>query len=169
MAWDSRAIANEFLALAAESGRGLTPMQLVKLVYIAHGYSLFERSAPLINEPVEAWQYGPVVPKVYHAFKAYGRQPVERPAMQYNFEEDVMEPISMDDGARNADVESARAVIKKVWAKYGAKSGLALSNLTHKPNTPWYEVTNGGVSVGAYKEIPDDVIERHYRNLIALS
>jgi uncharacterized phage-associated protein len=38
MATNARAVANEFIRLAAEDGRTLTPLQIIKLVYIAHGW-----------------------------------------------------------------------------------------------------------------------------------
>src|SRR5437870_2146380 len=37
---DSRTVANHFLRLAREKGDFLTPMQVLKLVYIAHGWML---------------------------------------------------------------------------------------------------------------------------------
>ena len=43
-----------------------TPMHVLKLVYLCHGWCLGFTGEALINEPVEAWTYGPVVPTVYH-------------------------------------------------------------------------------------------------------
>jgi uncharacterized phage-associated protein len=63
--YDPKAIANYFIARAAADGKRLTPLQLIKLVYIAHGWYLGLTGEPLINEPPEAWQYGPVIPSLY--------------------------------------------------------------------------------------------------------
>ena len=49
-----------------------TPMQLLKLVYIAHGWTLGICATPLITEQVEAWKYGPVIPDLYQHVKKYG-------------------------------------------------------------------------------------------------
>ena len=62
---DSNKIANEFLRLAKESGQSLTPMQLLKLVFIAHGWMLGLYGEPLISDDVQAWKYGPVIPDLY--------------------------------------------------------------------------------------------------------
>ena len=43
-----------------------TPMHVIKLVYLAHGWMLGFTSRALINEAVEAWTYGPVVPSTYY-------------------------------------------------------------------------------------------------------
>ncbi|HHW4679552.1 MAG TPA: Panacea domain-containing protein [Xylella sp.] len=65
-------IANYFLCRASQQGRALTPIQIIKLVYIAHGWHLGFRKEPLINEPVEAWRHGPVIRSLYGKVKKYG-------------------------------------------------------------------------------------------------
>ncbi|WP_184090282.1 type II toxin-antitoxin system antitoxin SocA domain-containing protein [Sphingomonas xinjiangensis] len=47
-------------------------MQLLRLVYIAHGWSLGLLNEPLVNEEPEAWQHKPVFPAVYRAFRKFG-------------------------------------------------------------------------------------------------
>ena len=68
-------VADYFIANA----RGpLTPLQVIKMVYIAHGYSLAILGEPLVEEAVEAWRYGPVLPSVYYAAKRYGGDGITR-------------------------------------------------------------------------------------------
>ena len=56
-------IAVEFLELAKNQThyKEITTMQLLKLVYIAHGWMLGLYDKPLISDEVEAWQYGPFI------------------------------------------------------------------------------------------------------------
>jgi uncharacterized phage-associated protein len=61
MPYPAAAIANEFIKVAKRNGVLLTPMKLQKLVYFAHGWYLALLGKPLINEPVEAWKFGPVI------------------------------------------------------------------------------------------------------------
>jgi len=70
----SMAVANWFI----DHVRNLTPLKLQKLIYYAHGWHLALRDQPLIDELIEAWEYGPVVPNVYHEFKEFGNQPITR-------------------------------------------------------------------------------------------
>jgi uncharacterized phage-associated protein len=66
MAVRARVVANEFIRLARADERYFTPLQLIKLVYIAHVFQ-----SPLITDRVEAWKYGPVIPDLHHAMKGY--------------------------------------------------------------------------------------------------
>ena len=70
-------VAKRFIDIAEkDNGNTLTPMQLLKLVYIAHGTMLGKYSMPLINDKVEAWKYGPVIKPLYDAIKTYRNEPV---------------------------------------------------------------------------------------------
>ncbi len=143
---DSRVVANRFLGLAKEANDSLTPMQLLKLVYIAHGWMLGLYGRPLIRDQVEAWQYGPVIPRLYNAVRQFRSQP-------------VVGPISSRDEKIEAHEDS---IIKQVYEIYGNLSGPALSRLTHAPKTPWdltYKPNEFGI------EISNDVIEDHYQRL----
>lgn len=140
-------IADEILKIAKRLGKSLTPLQLMKLVYIAHGWSLALRGADLFPERVEAWKYGPVVPDLYQATKHFGRNSIP-------LDQVTSEPSRVD-----ADT---LAFLEDVFAKYGHLSGYQLSQLTHKPGTPWQQVYQDGV-FGI--DIPDDLIRCHYQEL----
>jgi uncharacterized phage-associated protein len=96
--------------------------------------------------PIEAWRYGPVVPAVYHAYKRFGGR----------FISDQPKDAPSDFS------EAERYVMQQVWNSYGKYTGLQLSELTHKPGTPW-DVTRRTSGLGAI--IPDDLIEDFYRRL----
>jgi len=139
-------VADYMLYLANEDQRSLTPMQLQKLVYIAHGWFLGLHGRPLVNEDVEAWQYGPVIPSLYHDFKKYGSRVIEYC------------PADKPDGF---DTDEER-VMREVWKGYGSRTGISLSALTHEPGTPWAETVE---RLGQGAVISNDLIEDHYRRL----
>jgi len=148
--YDARSVANEFLKVAASNGRVLTNMQLQKLVYIAHGYSLAILDKPLIRQRVEAWRYGPVIEVLYHAFRQYGSSVVKRPVNIIPEEE-----LSETDHALVSSVESA----------YSQFSGPQLSTMTHREGTPWREVYDPGASFHN-DTISDPLIKKHYVALL---
>jgi len=77
------AIANYFIELAKNDANLVSPMKLQKLVYFALGWCLALADKPLINEKVEAWQYGPVVGSLYREFKKYGNEGITSPAVEF--------------------------------------------------------------------------------------
>lgn len=144
---DARVVANRFLDLAREQGKQLTPMQLLKLVYIAHGWTLGLTGRPLIAQPVEAWQYGPVVRDLYNGVRAFGRNPVATPVWAPPGE-------ALDASEDN--------MVQQVFNLYGNMGGIALSNITHMPETPWAKTYRHG-SFGTV--IPNELIAAHYQRL----
>lgn len=124
-----------------------TPMHVLKLSYLAHGWLLGWENRALINEPVEAWTYGPVVPSLYHRYKSFGAGSikVEMTDRSASFDEDQLETVNF------------------VINSYSDFSALELSQITHEEGTPWHTVkeTSG---LGAI--IPNDLIARYYHDLI---
>lgn len=136
---DSRAIANWFVERAAQDrGRAFTPMQLQKLVYVAHGWNLALNNAPLIQDRVEAWDYGPVIPDLYLALKKWGAGVVSDPIIQI---QSKFSPVIHN----TALMPSEEEVLEQVYQSYGGMSGAMLSNLTHADNTPWKRTYVPGV------------------------
>jgi uncharacterized phage-associated protein len=74
----STTVANRLFQLAGRAGYRLTPMQLVKLVFLCHGWMLGLYGKPLVRDRIEAWKYGPVIPKLYNAVKQYRGGPISQ-------------------------------------------------------------------------------------------
>ena len=140
-------IADALLKIAKRQGKGLTPMQLVKLTYIAHGFALAVLDRDLFDDKIEAWKYGPVIPNLYHATKKFGRNPIG---------------FSMIDDAEIDLPDDVCDFLEEVFNKYGSLSGIQLSDLTHRIGSPWHQVYQGD---RRGLEIPDDLIKEHYRKL----
>src|SRR5689334_8097647 len=76
IAFDPRSICNLILDFADRHRRPITNLALQKLLYFAHGLHLTERGAPLVTGWFEAWQYGPVHPTAYQAFRSARAEPI---------------------------------------------------------------------------------------------
>src|SRR5690606_35378781 len=107
-----------------EKKPGLTLMTIQKLVYIAHGIHLALRDRPLINEVVQAWRYGPVIPSLYHSLKHNGPNPISYIYTPYDG------PISSD----------ADALLDFIIRSYGDMPASKLMAITHMPGSPWSQV-----------------------------
>ncbi len=67
------------LKKASSINRGLTPLQINKLVYICHGWTLGILKKTLIEnrtDQIQTWKYGPVVTEAYERLKRWGAQEV---------------------------------------------------------------------------------------------
>ncbi|RXK86250.1 Panacea domain-containing protein [Filimonas effusa] len=147
------AIANFFVNKSFETGKELTPMKLVKLTYIAHGWHLGLTGKPLLSEPVEAWKYGPVVVSVYREFKKFGNGQIKTFA-EAPFTDNIPMPSDND----------MYPFLNKIWDVYSKYDGLQLSALTHQKGTPWDTTWNemGGCNREGVI-IPNDLIQKHYK------
>jgi uncharacterized phage-associated protein len=159
MAYSSLAVANEFIRRAISVQRPVTQMQLQKFVYFAHGWNLAVNSAPLVEDQAEAWQFGPVYRKLYNALRKYGRSPVTE-AIKWG--DDT--PFPFDDAGEAVAALSAQEieVVEQIWQVYGPYQAFQLSALTHEPNSPWAKVFDDGKN----KPIPDEEIEKYFRNFL---
>lgn len=158
---DVSAIANEFLNRARQRGVSLTNMQLQKLPYIAHGWSLATLGEPLIIQQPQTWAYGPVYPGLYDNLKRYGAGPVDALIRENNtspFEDERGEVASVNLS------ELERDLIDAVWEEYGSFTGIKLSRITHQPGTPWTATMQQN---GPYSDISNDCIRQHYEGLLA--
>ena len=117
-------VAREFWNLGKADGKTLTQLQLMKMAYIAHGYSLAYFDRPLVSETVEAWFYGPVFPSLYEETKQFG---TSRP----------VDAITAEHAGVELD-QHQKILIREIYRVYCGYSGVELSDMTHQPDTPWF-------------------------------
>src|SRR4051794_433268 len=140
-AHDPRAIANKILDICEAKGIRVTLMQLIKLVYLADGWSLALWDEPLSKHSPQAWQYGPVYPTVYKAFKKFGSAAITEHAADGATGVEIAEPFSPDE----------LALLKQVVNSYGRLHAFRLSEIMHRAGTPWTTTVSES---GHYAEIP---------------
>ncbi len=150
------AVANYFVSRSFEEGNLLDLMKVVKLTYLSHGWHLALKNEPLLNEAVQAWQYGPVVSSVYRAFKSYRDSCIT-----------AMAQGSLSSTPYPTD-EGVVQFLSSVWDAYKGFTGLQLSTLTHQEGTAWHETWHqDGAKHSRGMVIPNERIMRHFRELAA--
>ncbi|KTT76373.1 Panacea domain-containing protein [Sphingomonas endophytica] len=152
-AHDPRAIANRILELRDAGEKPLTVMQLIKLVYVADGWATTLIGRPLSKTEPQAWQYGPVYPDLYRAFKRFGPNPVTAPATIPGTDVAFKESFAPEE----------ERVLAAILDTYGKLSAFQLSDLTHQPGTPWSKAYQNG----AYSPIALHDIKAHFDELKA--
>lgn len=79
----------------------LSNLSLQKLVYLAQMMHLGETGRPMFPEDFQAWDYGPVVPALYHDLKMFGATPVAR----YSRLRVIDDPLPVEDSIIDQMVE----------------------------------------------------------------
>ena len=151
------AVANWFLEKSWEepSQPPCDPMKLNKLVFYAHGWYLGNQKGELFPEDVEAWPHGPVVRNIYIAFKEFGRDSISTlgKGLELGADGSPSFVTSKHDGTLNSFFE-------EIWNVYGDKTGIQLSNMTHREGEPWTIVAKTyKYDLTEKPTIPSEIIE----------
>jgi uncharacterized phage-associated protein len=162
MAYTAKQVANEFIQLAQDDGKQLTPMQVQKLVYFAYGWYLAITGERLLNERVQAWQWGPVIPSLYGEFKLYGSGPITEKAADFYSSGTTVGFIFPRIASDDPKDTLALQVIAKVWSIYGKFSAIELSSMTHAANSPWSKYYDKNVRG---TDIPDEAIRSYFQHI----
>lgn len=143
----ARQAADYFLALVDdETGDSLSNLKLQKMVYYAQGFHLALTGVPLFDDPIEAWEHGPVVPSLYQRFKQYGSGPIPQPE----------NGIDVD-----SYPEEVRDLLDEVFQVYGQYSAWKLRNMTHA-EPPWIDAHN----ISPSTVISHESMKSYFQNLV---
>lgn len=137
-------VANFFVDLSGKSDdNDLTKMKLIKLVYFAQALHLAKNKTPLFDEEIQAWDYGPVIPSVFHEFSTYQREIIDKTTDSYDSSCFTSEDIDF-----LIDIEM----------NYGKFSAIELSRQSHVKGGPWERVYRKGLNA----VIPKDMMAEYY-------
>lgn len=155
MSYPATIVANYFLVKAKNESRALTALQLVKLVYIAHGWYLGYMDKPLINGNIAAAEYGPNIEMLYKRVRKYGKNGVNELLTSIS----ILTWHKLD--------TNARELLDSVWSAYSTFSGLQLSTMCHGKDSPWhaarYDIKQ---KYPRYPIVPNDLIRDYYKKKI---
>jgi len=139
----AKSVANFFI----EKG-DYSQLHIQKLVYFAYGwYMAATKGGRLFREPIEAWDYGPVIPDVYHCLKETGSSM-------------ITEPIEGVAPVTDADTIG---LLDAVNERYGDVGAFDMVTLTHVGDTPWTRARQRGRGA----KIRDSDIQEHFELLAA--
>ncbi len=156
--YDPRSVANLMLDEAERNGIRVSHISLQKLLYFAHGLYLNATKSPLVTGYFEAWEYGPVHPAVYQAFKSAGGDPITFRVKG----RDIMTG-QVRDIAEPSDTR-VRQHVQQVLLSYGRLSSGRLVEISHARRSPWdFIVDKSRTTVAFGLRIPDDVILERFK------
>ena len=135
----AKEIASYFIAKANAQGsesaelsgnNDLTNLKLQKILYFAQVEHLQEKGAPLFDDEIQAWQYGPVVKEVYDWLKGCGAYVITE------FDVELADTSKIS--------EETKSFLNKIWDKYSRYSAWGLVEKTHKEGSAWDLVYDDG-------------------------
>jgi uncharacterized phage-associated protein len=139
-------VARFFLSLVDEdAGDLMTNLKLQKLVYYAQGFHLAMYGRPLFPERICPWEYGPVVPVLYHKLKGRGAAPISL--------------NDLDSCPHERLDNDVKKLLQEVNSVYGQFSAVRLMQMTHH-EPPWKETPVGSV-------ISHDLMKRYFRTRLS--
>ena len=140
-------IANMYIRLANDiQDDSIDNLKINKLLYYAQGWNLAKFGNPLFEESIQAWDYGPVIPEVYHTFKCCGKSPIKEP--QDLFDESRLSTEELE-------------LLVSVYTAYGRYTGWALKEMTHEKGSPWDRVYQKGKN----NVIDNSIIKKYFEGL----
>lgn len=158
------AVANFFLDLYNQEKDDdvppIDPLKLQKLLYYAHAWHLALKDAPLFDEDIEAWPWGPVVRDIYIQFKDYKRDPITRHAVHLDADSmSLKEPPPPPD--------ETKEFLRLVWEAHKKYNGIQLSNSTHAKGEPWEIVKSRVGRLDSKPTIPNDLIQKIFKGKLS--
>jgi uncharacterized phage-associated protein len=157
-AYDPRAVGNLMLDIAERDGIDVSNLALQKLLYFAHARFLVEMGQPLVTGYFEAWQFGPVHPTAYRAYKAAGDRHISFRATKQDALTGAPSPL-VNPGDR-AVVNLAKWVI----SSYGRLTPGRLVEISHAKGAPWdFVVGQARTAMTFGLRISDDLIIERFK------
>lgn len=145
-------IASKFIDLGIQKGYPVNPMKLQKMVYFAHGLNLAKNNKPLINDEVQAWDYGPVIPNIYHTLKEFGNADILKNPIRVG--------INIGNTFKSQDVldDESESIIQLAFEITKNMSAIQLSNWSHADGSAWQKTFDGSHN----KTIKNDDIKDYF-------
>lgn len=129
--YNALTVARYIVDYCNEHGEGISNLKLQKILYFIQADFLVSQHKPCFFDTIEAWDFGPVVPSVYHQYKKYGSAII--PSHSADLSNILYEKISSKDKVR------INAIIQ-VTKKYSAAN---LVKITHS-QAPWQRAYSRG-------------------------
>lgn len=139
-----------------EHDYGISNLKLQKVLYFIQAYFLTNKKdhSPCFYERIEAWDFGPVVPKAYHEYKQYGSGDIPTVESYILLDTDDIWKIKRV-GFKDIIKEGDKQLIDKVIDKFSDYSATDLVSLTHR-QSPWIDAyvpyQNNEITINAIRE-----------------
>lgn len=143
-----------------EHDYGISNLKLQKILYFIQAYFLIAKKdhTPCFGERIEAWDFGPVVPKAYHEYKQYGSCDIPTKETYILFNKKNIWESERVEFDESVIADRDKKLIAKVIDKFSDYSATDLVALTHN-QSPWIDAydpcQNNEITIGAIRKYFD--------------
>lgn len=137
----------------------ITNLKLQKILYFIQADFLVSTSQKCFNDRIEAWDFGPVVPKAYRAYKQFGNSYI--PKVTYYVEKNDSDFWSskVKQYTDTVITEPDKKRIDEIVDALSGYSATELVKITHQQK-PWINAFSSQNN----KEITTGAIEEYFKN-----
>ena len=134
----------------------ISNLRLQKLLYFIQVEFLMENEThtPCFYNEIKAWDYGPVIPEVYHEYKQYGRRSIPKVERYVVVDESNIWNSKTVNYNENTILEFDRKKISEIIDYYNQYKDYQLVDITHSQK-PWLEAYKSTNKVISNKSIID--------------
>jgi uncharacterized phage-associated protein len=155
MSYAPALVANAFVYRGKQSGRNFVHLEVQKLVFFIHAWTLTLLGQSVVSERPEAWEYGPLFSSLYYRLKEFEANAIE---MLPEFQPETCEFAPL---IPSQEDQRFWFYVDQILGRYGKLSRYQLSALAHDPGGPWEETRNAKITV-----IRDEVIRKHFAKMV---
>ncbi|MDR1164994.1 MAG: DUF4065 domain-containing protein [Deltaproteobacteria bacterium] len=134
------AVVNWFIDKNRTDGVDLTRLKIQKLPCFAQGWRLAHFDAPLFEDNIHAWKYGPVVETIYQALKRHEKEEIIKDYLPvYEF---VNGAYFNTRSKLNFPTDRSEEFLLAYWDQYSPVDAWRLVSGSHEKNSPWDQVVS---------------------------
>jgi len=137
MAYNVMDVARFVINYGNDKGYIISNLKLQKILYFiqVHFLAFTPSHKPCFNEDIEAWNFGPVIPEVYHEFKQFGSGKIPPIKEYYDFSNGVWD-IKLKSFSEDLIDSKDREIIISMVDLCSQRSASDLVRITHD-QAPW--------------------------------
>lgn len=159
MAYDVLDVSRYIINYSNSNNYKISNLKLQKLLYFVQAYFLLEHEGNVcFDDRIEAWDFGPVVPKAYHEYKMFGSLNIPTVTSYIDFNSEDIWKSGVIEYNENVILKKDREDIASVIEEFSDYSASYLVSLTHRQK-PWRDAYN---TLGQNSVIEPEAIRRYF-------
>ena len=114
----------------------ISNLKLQKIMYFVQANFLVNKNEPCFNEPIEAWDFGPVIPVIYNEYKVYAAAYIPEIRTYLEYDDETKTSVTRKTYNNNYINDKDKMLIKAMVDQANNYSSSELTDITCQ-QSPW--------------------------------